>query len=102
MSVVYEVLVRCEEAKADALSTYMTSRHLPDILKTGCFAAIEFEQSAPGVFRARYKADSQTDLDRYLKDYTAAMRDDFMAHFPSGVLGVERVNWNHLLTLSRD
>ncbi|ETW02984.1 hypothetical protein H310_05424 [Aphanomyces invadans] len=99
MTVVYEVLVRCEETVADRLSAYMTGRHLPDILNTGCFASIEFEQSAAGVFRTRYKAATQADLDRYLAEHTAAMRDDFMAHFPTGVLGVERVNWTHLVTL---
>ncbi|OQS00766.1 hypothetical protein ACHHYP_02706 [Achlya hypogyna] len=99
--VVYEVVVRCEASVAARLSEYMTGRHLPQILATGCFAEIEFEQSAPDAFRTRYKADSQADLDRYLAEHTAALRDDFAAHFPSGILAVERVNWTVLRTFKK-
>ncbi|OQR89587.1 hypothetical protein THRCLA_22665 [Thraustotheca clavata] len=99
--VVYEVVVRCELDTTDRLNEYMRNRHLPQILATGCFASIEFEQNSPDSFRTRYKADSQADLDRYLKEHTGEMREDFMAHFPSGIKAVERVNWNVLQTFQR-
>jgi len=100
--VIYEVLVRCEEGIAEKLSEYMQSKHLKDILDTGCFASIDFEQTSTNCFRTRYLADSQADLDRYLNEHTVAMREDFVKYFPTGVTSVERVNWKSLLHLARN
>ncbi|EQC25594.1 hypothetical protein SDRG_16526 [Saprolegnia diclina VS20] len=102
MAVVYEVVVTCEPAVADRLAEYMTERHLPQILATGCFSSIAFEQSTLHSYRTRYLADSQLDLDRYFAEHTAALRDDFAKHFPSGITSVERVNWNVLRTYRRE
>ncbi|OQS00788.1 hypothetical protein ACHHYP_02715 [Achlya hypogyna] len=85
MGVVYEVTNYCDEAAVPVLLAYMAGGHLQDMLDTGCFAAAEFEQCAPTTFRSRYLAESQADIDRYLANHAAAMRDDFQKHLPTGV-----------------
>jgi len=47
------------------------------------------------VYRNRYSVASQADLDRYLAEHTARLRDDFAAHFPEG-LRITRAVWTEL------
>lgn len=82
--ITYEVHVEVRPDLAAAFETYMRERHIPQILATGCFAAISFEWSEEGRYRTRYQADSQADLDRYLQQHTEGFRADFLAHFPEG------------------
>ena len=83
--IVYEVTLDAEPALVDALERYMRATHIPQILATGCFAAIRFERATPSRFRTRYGAATRADLDRYLAEHTAHFRADFAAHFPTGV-----------------
>ncbi len=96
---VYEVHVEIDADKAADFATYMQTKHLPEILDTGCFVAIEFECIAGNHFRSRYIARTREDIDRYLEEFTAAFRDDFARHFPNGVK-VWREIWEQLQTFS--
>ena len=91
----YEVRVLVRADLALAFEAYMRGKHLPEILATGCFAAIRFERGEDGAFRSCYEARSQSDLDRYLNDHTAAFRADFLAHFPAGC-EVRREIWSEV------
>ena len=96
----YEVTVDVEPELAERLAGYMREKHIPEILRTGCFAAISFEQAGPARFRTSYVARTQADLDRYLAEHTAHFRADFLAHFPSGASASREVwtvaeEWAH-------
>lgn len=93
--VVYEVQVEVREDLRAAFETYMREKHLPEILATGCFAAIRFDRSEEGLYRTCYEASSRSGVERYLRDHTAPFRDDFMAHFPEGCQA-RRVIWDGL------
>ncbi|HJW09723.1 MAG TPA: DUF4286 family protein [Holophagaceae bacterium] len=95
--VAYEVTVEVRADLAEAFERYMRTKHIPEILATGCFARIHFERAAPTRFRSRYEAASQGDLDRYLAQHTARFREDFMAHFPEGCMPSREV-WSALET----
>lgn len=82
--VLYEVTVEIEAELAEAFAAYMRDKHIPEIWRTGCFAAIRFEQAGPQRFRTCYAAATQADLDSYLSAHTAHFRADFLAHFPRG------------------
>ncbi|HJU83652.1 MAG TPA: DUF4286 family protein [Holophagaceae bacterium] len=82
--VAYEVTVSVREDLAEPFERYMRDKHIPEILATGCFTRIRFEQASPTLFRTRYEAASRADLDRYLGGHTAHFRQDFLAHFPEG------------------
>ncbi len=89
--VAYEVTVEVDDARAAAFEQYMREKHIPEIMASGCFTAIVFEQASPLKFRTRYEASTQADLDRYLNDHTAHFRTDFTAHFPEGVTTIREV-----------
>lgn len=95
----YEVRVEVREDLRPAFERYMTGKHLPEILATGCFTAIRFERAEEGAFRTRYEAETKAGLDRYLQDHTPHFRADFMAHFPEGC-AVTREVWDEVARFS--
>ncbi len=91
--VTYEVHAEVEPYLAEAFQRYMVLKHIPEILATGRFAAIDFERGAQGRFRTRYQAASQADLDDYLERHTQAFREDLARNFPEGVTA-RRETWD--------
>ena len=53
------------------------------------------ERAGPGRFRNRYLARTCGDLDRYLAQHTARLREDFTRHFPEGA-SVSRETWESI------
>lgn len=90
----YEVMLECSVDTAPALERWMRNTHIPDILATGCFTAIHFDQSE-GRFRTVYQAAAQPDLDRYLDQHATRMRESFHRQFPDGV-AISRDIWEQL------
>lgn len=96
----YEVTVETTPELADRFETYMRRKHIPEILATGCFAAVAFQRADGGRFRTSYSARSREGVEQYLTDHTAAFRADFQSHFPEGVSAAREV-WTDLETWSR-
>jgi hypothetical protein len=90
----YEVILECSESSAPALEQWMRNTHIPQMLETGCFAAIHFDRS-DGRFRTVYQAASRQQLDRYLTEHAGRMREHFRHRFPNGV-AVSRETWEQL------
>ena len=88
----YEVSADVDTAHADRYVAYMRDKHIPEVLATGCFTGAEFAQSGVTSFRTRYLAETPAHVERYLAQYTQALRGDFMAHFPAGVT-LARSTW---------
>ncbi len=80
----YEVSVEVRADLCAAFEDYMRDKHLPEILATGCFKHIRFDQASAGVYRTCYQAENEDDYARYLNQHATAMRADFMQHFPEG------------------
>lgn len=97
----YEVRVQADPQIAARFAEHMRAEHIPGILSTGCFTAVHFEHLAPGVYRTRYVADSQVDLDRYLNDHAPAWRADLAARFPAGIT-LSRDVWHHVESWTRN
>lgn len=83
--VTYEVTARVEPELVAEYERYMKEKHLRDVLASGCFVDATLERASDGAYRVRYRAKSQSDLDRYLHEHTKALREDFLRHFPKGV-----------------
>ena len=96
----YEVTLEVAPELVEAVLRELVERHIPDILATGCFAAIRLER-AGGRIRTRYEAAHRADLDRYLAEHTARFRTDFMARFPAGVRPAREV-WQGVGEWRRD
>jgi hypothetical protein len=88
----YEVTLQVEPRLAQTVEKYLRNRHIPEILATGCFRQIRFDRASPARFRTAYQADSQADLDRYLRDHAPRFRAEFQSDFPKG-LTVTREVW---------
>lgn len=73
----------------------MISKHLADVLASGCFVEAVLERATAGKYRARYLAETEADLERYLRDHTAEKRADFAKHFPTGIQ-LSREVWTEL------
>lgn len=96
MPLSYEVTIRLDdEAMADALEQYMVGRHVGEVFATGCFLDARFERSESHTFRSRYTVASREELDRYINEHSARLREDFARHFPAGV-SVIRAVWDEL------
>jgi hypothetical protein len=81
----YEVTLHLEGVSASALVDYMRRDHIPEIWATGCFRRIRFDQASAMQFRTCYCAETQADLDRYLRDHAAGIRANFASRFSEGV-----------------
>ena len=90
----YEVILECSESTAPELERWMRNTHIPDMLETGCFTEIHFDQS-DGRFRTVCEASDQADLDRYVAEFAERLRGDFKDRFPNGV-AVSRDTWVEL------
>ena len=93
--ITYEVTALVDASLTLKYEKYMISTHLADVLSTGCFVEAVLERAGAGKYRARYRAETEEDLERYLRDHTAAKRADFAKHFPSGVT-LSREVWTEL------
>lgn len=90
--VTYEVTTTVRPDLCDAYEAYMRSRHIPDLLASGCFAGASLSRSAPGRYRVRYEAHDRPALDRYLAQHAPGLRQHFAETFPEGI-DVAREEW---------
>ena len=88
----YEVTLQVQPSLASSVEEFMTKSHIPDIYATGCFRGIRFSRASPNRFRTAYQADTQAELDRYLREHAPRFRAEFQARFPGGMT-VTRETW---------
>lgn len=93
--IAYEVTVDVDDGLIDRYIEFMRSRHIPEILATGCFTHAEFNRATETRFRQRYLADNLADLERYLERFAPALREEYAKHFPAGTK-LTREIWEEL------
>ncbi|HEU4761729.1 MAG TPA: DUF4286 family protein [Gemmatimonadales bacterium] len=92
----YEVTVRTENAEVGReFASWMRREHIPTVLATGLFSGAEFAQLDEVSFRTRYLASSRDNLERYLAQHTARLRDDFARRFGGRATAAREV-WDRL------
>ncbi len=89
--IAYEVTVDLGEDLVERYVEYMQTRHIPQILATGCFAHAEFDRASETRFRQRYLAVALADLERYLEHHAPVLREDYAKHFPTGTRLVREI-----------
>jgi hypothetical protein len=97
--IAYEVTVDLGEDLVERFVDYMQTRHIPQILATGCFAHAEFDRASETRFRQRYLAVALADLERYLEHHAPALREDHAKHFPTGTKLVREI-WEEVNLLA--
>lgn len=93
----YEITAAVRPDLCDAYERYMRERHIPDLMRTGAFAAASFSRSAAGRYRIRYEARSRQELDSYLTEHAPRLRQHFTDTFPDGI-ELSREEWSVLET----
>lgn len=93
--IAYEVTVEVDDGLIERYTEFMSTRHIPQVLATGCFTLAEFDRATETRFRQRYLADNLADLERYLERHAPAIREEYARHFPEGTT-LTREIWEEL------
>lgn len=91
-NVLYEVSITVNEDLCSGFEKYMTEKHIPEVVATGCFVAAVFSIYDKGQYRTSYEAPDRLTLDRYLTEHAPRLRQDFIKHFPDSVK-ISRKEW---------
>jgi hypothetical protein len=80
---IYNVTVKIDWAIHDTWVQWMLNKHMPDMIKTGCFThskllrLLETDENEGPTYAAQYFADSKSDYDRYVENYSVAIRQEY-------------------------
>ena len=77
--IIYAVILETDESLGGQLEDYMRSKHIPDVLATGCFSGAELARCGGGVYRISYRARNPESLEEYLAEHTQGLRKSFSA-----------------------
>lgn len=80
MPQIYEVTAIVDDSRTAEFETYMSDEHIPDVLVTGCFAAAFFAKDG-NRYTIAYHVNTPEDLQRYLENHTAKLREDVIQRF---------------------
>jgi hypothetical protein len=79
--ILYNVTVNIEDSIHDEWLSWMKSKHIPDVVATGCFSSgtifrllVEEEQGTS--YSVQYRAPNKAAIDRYLKDFAPALQKE--------------------------
>lgn len=94
----YEVRLEVDPSVAGAVEAYMRDTHIPEIMATGHFVRAHFDRAESGIYRTTYVARDRAAFDQYIERHFARLREDFLAHFPDGIvpareLWTEQESW---------
>lgn len=79
---IYNVTIKVDWRIHDAWLLWMREHHMPAVLATGCFVKaqllrlLELEDEEGQTYAAQYYAASKSDYERYLADFSAALRNE--------------------------
>ena len=84
--IIYNVTVNIETDVHDAWLDWMKSKHIPDVVATGCFTEgrmfrILVEEQQGVSYSIQYRAESMEDVDRYLGNFAQGLREDAHKEF---------------------
>lgn len=79
--ILYNVTVSIDPAVAVEWMEWMRSKHIPDVMATGCFLESRFsrvngEEENGFTYATTYLAESQEKLDTYQSDFAPALKQE--------------------------
>lgn len=78
--IIYNVTTHVEHSVHDAWVKWMQEEHIPEVMKTGCFAKYQFvklleaDETEGATYAVQYYAESKAAYNRYLSIYAAKLR----------------------------
>jgi len=82
----YEVVVAVEPSVVMDYEHFVYETYLPALEATECFTRVEFDRLVRRRYRLRLHPKSEVELERYLRDHAARLRDEFKRHIPHGIV----------------
>jgi len=79
--IIYNVTVKVEKEIAEEWLEWLRKEHIPDLIGTGCFhnatvlQLLDTDDREGPTYAVQYFADSRNEVERYLSDYSAEMRN---------------------------
>lgn len=97
---IYTLHIQVEQEFVEKWIEYMKTKHIQDVLQTGCFtkAVMYRSEEQELIFRIDYYANSKVELEQYLSRYSNKLRDDHVSHFPKGVT-ISRNLWKPIISI---
>lgn len=88
---VYNVTVSVEPAIQSEWLSWMLNEHLREMLSTGCFLGFRFselktDEGMGPTYSVQYELASESDLDRYEREFAPAMRQKSLKRFGTQAL----------------
>ena len=78
--IIYNVTVSVEESIHEQWVNWMRTKHIPDVLKTGCFKEARFTKVANeenGItYSTQYLCESESILDNYADNFAPALQKE--------------------------
>lgn len=87
----YVVYVSVTRSVADEWLRWMVDEHVPDVLATGCFVRATVCRDSAGddddtiAYRVQYQTETEAALERYIADFSPALKKDHADRFASKV-----------------
>ncbi|NNE98777.1 MAG: DUF4286 family protein [Pyrinomonadaceae bacterium] len=81
----YEITAEVRADLIEKFESFMQEKHIPDLIKTGCFENAKYQKISAGNFRICYLAKTREKLNTYLKLNAEDLRQDFIDNFPEGI-----------------
>lgn len=79
--IIYNVTIKVDYSIADNWLSWLKEEHIPEMLQTGCFTGarvlrlLEVDESDGLTYAVQYEAESKALYNRYIKEYSTAMRN---------------------------
>jgi len=80
---IYNVTTKVDWSIHDEWVQWMLKEHFPEMTDTGCFKnakllrLLETDENDGPTYAAQYLAENRADYDRYIKDYSKAIRKKY-------------------------
>lgn len=84
MPQIYEVTAIVDDSRRAEFESYMSEEHVSDVLATGCFAAAFFAKDDES-YVFGYHVNTPEDMQRYLDQHAAKLRQDVVQRFGESV-----------------
>ncbi|OIR12096.1 hypothetical protein GALL_63470 [mine drainage metagenome] len=82
--IIYNVTIKVEPDIHEAWVDWMKTKHIPEIMNTGCFTKFQFvkvletDESDGFTYATQYYAATKEDYQKYIDQFAATLRQDAM------------------------
>ena len=90
--IIYNVTIKVEPSIADSWLSWMLTQHIPDVMRTQCFAdyrvvkLLEVDDSEGPTYAIQYEAASKADYNRYIEIHAPDMRQRSINRWGTGFI----------------